>query len=144
MRFGWINLLGALIVVIMLIPNILFALKHKNIENKCKNVFMNCLEQIGRYSCVVLMWLPLLVWKFSFRSVAEMLIYLFGTAVLLMVYLITWVLYFKKPTKVKARILAILPAMIFLICGVLLRHWLLVIAAILFGCGHIYVTRQNE
>lgn len=36
MKFGWINLFGAAIVVIMLIPNIVYAVKNKNKENICK------------------------------------------------------------------------------------------------------------
>ena len=143
MQFGWINLFGAVIVGIMLLPNILFAFKNKNIENKCKNVFMNGIEQVGRYACIILMWLPLMVWKFSFQSVAEMLIYVFFNSVLLLAYLITWALHFNNPTGRKALVLAILPAVIFLLSGVLLRHWLLFLAAILFGSGHIYVTKKK-
>lgn len=143
MQFGWINIFGAVIVGIMLLPNILFALKNKNIENKCKNVFMIGMEQFGRYACIILMWLPLMVGKFSFQSVTEMLIYLFFNSVLLLAYLITWALHVKKPTGRRALVLAILPAVIFLISGVLLRHWLLFLTAILFGSGHIYVTKKN-
>ena len=39
--------------------------------------------------------------------------------------------------------LAILPTCIFLLSGVLLRHWLLVCSAVLFGIGHIFVTQRN-
>ena len=39
--------------------------------------------------------------------------------------------------------LAIIPACIFLLSGLLLRHWLLAGFAILFAIAHIYVTRQN-
>ena len=143
MQFGWINIFGAVIVGIMLLPNIFFAIKNKNIENKCKNVFMNGIEQFGRYACVILMWLPLMVGKFSFQSVAEMLLYLFGNGILLLAYLITWGFHVKNPTGKSALVLSVLPSLIFMISGVLLRHWLLFLAAILFGSGHIYVTKQN-
>lgn len=39
---------------------------------------MNLIEQIGRYACIIFMWLPLLVWKFGFAIVSELLIYLAG------------------------------------------------------------------
>ena len=42
------------------------------------NRFMNTIEQIGRYACIILMWLPLLVWKFGFSSVLDMILYLIG------------------------------------------------------------------
>lgn len=143
MEFGWVNLFGALIVIVMLIPNILFAVKNKHIKNKCKSGLMNCIEQIGRYSCLVLIWFPLFVWKFGFSSVEKMLLYLFSNVILLLVYIIIWVFYFKRPNIKTALSLAVIPTMIFLISGVLLRHWLLFFAAILFGIGHIYVTKQN-
>ena len=78
MKFGWINVFGAVIVILMLIPNIVYAIKNKDEKNLCTNRLMNVIEQIGRYACIVLMWLPLLVWKFGFQSVFELLLYLFG------------------------------------------------------------------
>ena len=61
MEFGWINVFGAVIVALMMIPNIVYAVKNKGEKNLCTNRFMNVTEQIGRYGCIVLMWLPLLV-----------------------------------------------------------------------------------
>lgn len=142
MEFGWINFFGASIVVIMLIPNLVFALRNKTMENKCKNVFMNCVEQIGRYACFILMWLPLGVWKFGFPSVNDMVLYLVCNGSLLLLYLIVWIFYFRNPTEKRALCLAIAPTAIFVISGITLRHWLLFFAAILFGAGHIYVTRE--
>ncbi len=43
---------------------------------------MNLIEQVGRYACIVLMWLPLLVWKFGFASVLELLLCLGGNGLL--------------------------------------------------------------
>ena len=40
-------------------------------------------------------------------------------------------------------ILAVLPACLFLLSGLTLRHWLLVGFAALFAVGHIYVTKKN-
>lgn len=57
MEFGWINGFGAAIIMIMMIPSILFALKNKDMRNQCENRLMNAIEQIGRYACCVLMWL---------------------------------------------------------------------------------------
>ena len=76
MEFGWINVFGAVIVVLMLIPNIVYAIKNKGEKNLCTNRFMNVVEQVGRYACIVLMWLPLLVWKFGFASVLDMMLYM--------------------------------------------------------------------
>ena len=55
MEFGWINIFGAVIVILMLIPNIVYAIKNRGEKNLCTNRFMNAAEQIGRYACIVLM-----------------------------------------------------------------------------------------
>lgn len=143
MEFGWINVFGAVIVVLMLIPNIVYAVKNKSEQNRCTNRFMNIVEQIGRYACIVLMWLPLLVWKFGFASKPEMILYLAGNGVLLAAYWIVFARYFKEKKAKRALILAILPSCIFLMSGLLLRHWLLAGFAVLFAVGHIYVTEEN-
>lgn len=144
MEFGWINGWGATIVIIMLIPNIIFTIRNPHLENKCENAIMNTIEQVGRYTSMALMIVPVLAWKFGFKSVLEMIFYVVVSSVLLLLYLVVWFFYLKSQSKNKAIILALLPTMIFVISGILLRHWLLMIAGILFGIGHIYVTLQNS
>lgn len=143
MSFGWINVFGAIIVVLMLVPNVVYALKNRGEENRCTNRWMNLLEQIGRYGCITFMWFPLLVGKFSFRSVPEMTLYLGGNGALLAVYWFVYARYLRERTRRRALTLAVVPACIFLMSGLLLRHWLLVVFALLFAVGHIYVTTQN-
>lgn len=137
MEFGWINLFGAVIVITMLVPNIIYAIKNRDFANKCTNKVMNFIEQIGRYGCIILMWLPLFVWKFGFSSVNMLLIYLFGNGLLLISYILIWILYFKRESMNRAMALAIIPSCIFLLSGLLLRHWTLVAFTVLFGLGHI-------
>ena len=143
MKFGWINLFSACIVVLMLIPNIIYALSHKDEKNLCTNKLMNVLEQGGRYGCIIFMWLPLFVWEFGFANKLEMLIFFAGNAALIAAYLVLFAVYAKKKSGALAIALAVIPACIFLLSGILLRHWLLVCFAILFAVGHIYVTYKN-
>ena len=143
MEFGWINVVGAGVTALLLIPNIVYAIRNKAEKNLCTNTCMNVMEQIGRYACIVLMWLPLSVWKFGFAGVLEMLLYLAGNGVLLSAYWFVFARYLKEKNTRRALILAVLPACIFLLSGLLLRHWLLVGFAILFAIGHIYVTQKN-
>ncbi len=144
MEFNWINGWGATIVIIMLIPNIIFVIGNSHLENKCENVIMNTIEQIGRYTSMAFMVVPILVWEFRFKSFLEMICYVMVTSVLLLLYLVVWFFYSKSHSKNKAVILALLPTMIFVISGILLRYWLLMSTGILFGAGHIYVTLQNN
>lgn len=144
MTFGILNIAGGVIMVLILIPNILYAIRNPQQQNKCENRIMNLLEQIGRYASMALMVLPLGVWKFAFPGLAELLLFLFGNAALLIAYWAFWWLYFRSVTPRRALMLAVLPSCIFLLTGLTLRHWLLVISAIVFGAGHVYVTRANH
>ena len=143
MEFGWINVFGAVIVVLMLIPNIVYAINNKDEKNLCTNRLMNLIEQVGRYGCIVLMWFPLLVWKFGFATSTEMVIYMLSNILLLIAYWILFAIYMKKEKMGLALSLAIIPSCIFLLSGILLRHWLLVGFACLFATGHIFVTYIN-
>ncbi len=140
MEFGWINLFGGILVVLILIPNIIYAIKFKDEKNLCTNKIMNIIEQIGRYACILFMWFPLLVWKFGFATSTEMIIYMLLNGLLLIVYWILFFIYMKKRNMGLALSLAIIPSCIFLFSGILLRHWLLVGFACLFAIGHIFVT----
>lgn len=141
---GWINLFGFIIVVLMLIPNIIYAIKHRGEKHAPVNKAALILEQIGRYSCMLLMVLNIGLVKFGFGSIIGLMIYLFGNFMLLMAYWICWIAYFKKPSGEIAILLSIIPVLIFLISGLSLRHWLLVIMAVIFAGAHIYITRQNS
>lgn len=136
-----INIIGILIVVLILIPNIIYAFKFRGIENKCKNKIMNVMEQVGRYACMLFMIIN--VGEFGFSGIGTFLVYFLGNAVLLLSYWIFWILYFIKQSFGKSMALAIIPTVIFLLSAVTLQHVVLLIAAVLFGVGHIYVTCQN-
>ena len=139
-----LNPLGIAIILLMMVPNVIFALRHRDMENKCKNRLMNLLEQIGRYGCLVLMIICIGLDKFGFGSVEDFLIYLFGSALLLLAYFIFWILYGKSPSRKKALALSIIPCCLFLLCGVTLRQWPLVVFAVLFCVCHVCVTLSNN
>ena len=140
---GWINIFGLCIVIAILIPNIVYAIKLRDVENKCTNKIMNIIEQIGRYACMLLMILHVGKTEFAFRSMGAFLGYMIGTVMFILIYWIVWILYFIKQRKWKSLTLAVVPVIVFLLSGITLQHAWLVIAAVLFGIGHIYVTWQN-
>ena len=145
MEFGWINLFGAGIIVLIMIPNIIYAAGQKQDETQIEVPRgLSACEQVGRYGCIILMWLPLLVWKFGFGSVEEFLIYLIGNGALLLCYYLSWMLYSRKKTISVAMALAIIPTAVFLLSGILLHHWLLVAFAILFGACHCTITYMTH
>ena len=139
----WISIGGIVIVLLILLPNIIYAFKFKDAVNKCTNKFMNVLEQIGRYGCMFFMVFHIGLRGFGFPSVGCFLIYLFGNIVLLLAYWVIWLLYFGGQKAWRSMALAIIPTCIFLINGVTLVYVPLILCGIAFGIGHIYVTYQN-
>lgn len=142
MDFGWINICGIIIVILMLIPNIIYAYINKNIENKYNNKIINIIEQIGRYLSIFLIIFP--IGTLGFKSVLYMLIYLIGNSILLLLYLIIWIFYFKNKTLLKSIFLALIPTLIFFISGVTLNHLCLIIISLIFGYSHILITYKNN
>ncbi len=141
---NWINVLGLIIVLFMLIPNIVYAYKNKNTVNLCDHKIMNIIEQIGRYSSMFLMVFNIGILEFGFASNELFVLWIIGIVVLLFLYWLFWYFYFKSPRLFFALMLAIIPSCIFIFTGLSMRHWLLVIVGILFSVGHIYVTYQNN
>ena len=140
----WLNVFGLILVILLLIPNIVYAIKVKDQKNLCTNKFMNILEQIGRYACMFLMVFNIGIAEFGFGSVVAFLIYGIGNVLLMLSYWIVWTMYFHKPSFGKQITLAILPTCLFLLNGVTMRHYLLILFGLVFGVGHVYVTYNNR
>lgn len=141
--WSWINIWGFILVVLMLLPNILYAFRFRGQENKVTNKWIILVEQIGRYASMFLMVFNMGIAEFGFQSVVAFLVYGIGNLLLLVTYWIIWILYFKEQKLWKSMALAILPTCMFLLSGITLRHVFLVVSAVVFGIGHIYITYQN-
>ena len=87
----WLNVFGLIFVILLLIPNIVYAIKFKGKKNLCTNKFMNILEQIGRYACMFLMVFNIGIAEFGFGSVDAFLIYSIGNVLLILSYWIIWI-----------------------------------------------------
>jgi hypothetical protein len=138
------NIYGLIIMAIVMIPNVIFAIKEKNFESKYHNKAVEIIEQIGRFSSMVLMIfnIPLLEFGYWFNN--GKIAYMVLTGVLAVLYCLAWFLYFRKSTTEKAMSLAIIPTIIFLFSGIIQGKILLIITAILFGIGHIIITYNNR
>lgn len=140
----WLNIYGLVIMIIIMIPNIVFAMREKNFESKYHNKFIETIEQIGRYGSMFLMIfnIPFLEYGYWFSNAKN--IYMILVGVLALAYCLTWVLYFKKATFSKAMALAIIPTLIFLFSGLISLNILLIITSVLFGVGHLTITYYNN
>ena len=105
---------------------------------------MNIIEQIGRYGCMFLMVFNIGLAELGFHSVEAFIIYLLGNVLLMLSYWIIWMLYFFKQSYWKQIALAVIPTGLFLLNGITMRHYLLVVFGVIFGIGHIYVTSKNR
>lgn len=138
------NIYGLIIMTIVMIPNIIFAIKEKNFESKYHNKAVEIIEQIGRFGSMGLMIfnIPLLEFGYWFNN--GKIVYMALTGVLAVSYCFVWFLYFRKSTMEKAMSLAIIPTIIFVFSGIVQGKVLLIITAILFGIGHIIITYNNR
>lgn len=144
MEFNWINLFGGVIVLLILIPNIIYALKNKEETPEKSNIVIVITEQVGRYACMLLMIVPLFVGEFGFSPLEFMFNYLIGNLILLVFYYIFWVLFAKNKSLDKALALAAIPTLIFINSAISVKHWMLLVFALLFGASHIYITYKNN
>ena len=144
MEFNWINIFGGVIVALMLIPNIIYALKNKEETPEKSKIVARITEQVGRYACMLLMIVPLFVGEFGFSPLEFMFNYLIGNLILLVFYYIFWVLFAKNKSLDKALALAAIPTLIFINSAISVKHWTLLVFALLFGASHIYITYKNN
>lgn len=140
----WFNPFGLVAMVIIMIPNIVFATKCKDgFDNIYQNKAVIILEQIGRYGCFITMIFNVPYTSFGFNSVAAFFVYIAANAVLILAYCIIWIVCFRKNSLFRAIMLSVLPSAVFLISGILCRSVLLTLFALIFAPCHITLSCKN-
>lgn len=141
---SWFNYYGLVIMGIIMIPNIVYAAKHKDgsIDNYHNKPIVIC-EQIGRYGCFACMLFNVPHMYFGFRFKAALPVYLCVNGGLCLSYVMVWVLFRNKNGITKALLLSGIPSVIFLFCGIMLVHIPLILFAVLFGINHIFLSWKN-
>lgn len=141
---GQINIFGLVFMVIIMIPNVIFALKCKDgFENRWENKAVEVLEQIGRYGCFAFMVINIPKTWFGWASDEAFALYLIVDAVLVTAYCVIWAVCFKKNSVFRALSLSIIPSVIFLFSGIMNRSVLLMISALIFAPCHILISYKN-
>lgn len=147
MNFGWINLVNAVMLILLLLPNVAAAVRHKMPNGHSESRGLNIAEQVGRYGCMIWMVIPLLVknGEFGFSSVVTMELWIVLSALCLLAYYIGWIRLFKKGESLAVNLaLAIWPSLLFIINGILLHHVLLAACGLIFGVSHVMITRESS
>lgn len=139
----WMNVVGLIIVVLMLIPNVIFARKCPGEGVSSDNRVIDVLEQVGRYLSIFLMIFPVGAPEFGFTSIGAFFVYSIGNSVCILAYWVIWMMFFHKRSKWKRIMLAIIPTCIFVMSGITAGQILLVVSGIIFGACHIYTVAKG-
>lgn len=140
--FDVVNVYGLLFTVILIVPNIVYAKTHTYNLNLIPNRSVLYLERIGKYCSLFLMAFNIGILEEGFTADIMKTFWLVATTVMIVLYLVFWVLYFKKQTKAVAYALTIIPALIFMLSGLLQVKTLLLVFGITFLIGQLYVTSK--
>lgn len=140
----WFNVFGLAFIIIIMIPNIIFAIKCKDgFKNKWNNKAVELIEQIGRFSCISFMIINIPGTFFGWWSDNAFALYLIINTILAIIYCVIWVIFFKKNNVFKALLLSIIPSVLFLFSGIMSRSVLLIVASLLFAPTHILISYKN-
>lgn len=133
---------GLVIVLIILVPNVVFALCNKDgFENNWHSKTLEILEQVGRFGCMIFMFI--VIPEISFSSDESFALYIIVNMALLLLYCLLWIVFFKKNNMAKAVSLSVIPSVIFLFSGIISFNIPLIIAAVIFSPCHILISVKN-
>lgn len=122
----WLNIYGLLILVVIMIPNIIYAIKCKDgFQNKFENKTLELFEQISRFGSFGFMAINVLYFGFWFDNALS--VYLTVNSFLVSLYCIIWFACGKSESLFKALALSIIPSAIFIFSGIMLLHIPLII-----------------
>ena len=137
---NWFNYLGLIFVVLLLLPNIFYAIKSKNEESKQTNKFLQIFEQVGRYGTMIFMIfnIPYTFWGFYFAH--AQIVYIVINSALILGYYLSWCIYWKKDCLTKSLLLSVIPSILFVFSGIMVASILLIIFAGIFATFHIWIS----
>ena len=140
----WFNPFGLVFITIIMIPNVVFAIRCKDgFTNNYRNKTVELVEQIGRFGCFGFMIFNIPGTWFGWVSNESFALYLILDTLLVTLYCVLWIVCWKKNGMVKALALSVIPSVVFLISGIMSRSVLLTVAALLFAPAHIFISCQN-
>ena len=140
---SWFNYYGLAIMALIMIPNIIFAVKHKGgLTTAYKNKPAEIFEQTGRYGCFAFMIFNVPYACLGFWFDCAFAVYLSVNGCLCLAYIIFWI-FCRKNGLLKALSLSVIPSLIFLFSGVVLANFPLLVFAVIFAVCHILISVKN-
>lgn len=140
----WFNLTGLIFVVVLLIPNIIYAVTNKDgFADNYHNKLVETGEQIGRFGCFILMFIQPSFVTLGYIYDGAQALYLILGIVLLALYCGGWIVFRKENSIAKALTLSILPSVLFLESGILTLNIPLIVLSVVFAICHITISYKN-
>ena len=140
--FDVVNVYGLLFAVILAAPHIVYARTHNYDLKAINNRAMLYIERTGKYCSLFLMGINIGVLEQGFTAAIMEVYWLISTSVLTVIYVVVWIVFFKKEAKGFAYLLTITAALIVIQSGLLQVKTLLLTAGIVYLIGELYVTSQ--
>jgi len=152
MNFGF-SYMGLLFLLMLMIPNIIWSKnKPKDYDTYVKNE-NKILLMFERFGEVFVTCLSLIFADFNINKISKWSIVLLVAFLLMILYEIYWVRYFKSEKTMKdmySSLLGVpvagatLPVFAFFLLGIYGRNILLVIATVILGIGHIGIHLKHK
>ena len=140
----WFNYYGLIFLAVILIPNIVYAVKNKGGDlNADISKAAVIAEQTGRYGCMIFTVFNIPFTYFNFWFDGALTVYLSVNGALCFAYLISWALLGNKSGLLRALLLSVLPTLIFAFGGIMLLNVPLMIFSAVFGASHIFISVKN-
>lgn len=140
----WFNYYGLIILFIILIPNIVFSIKHpESFKNYYSNRIVIILEQIGRFGSFIFMIINVPYTYFNFWFDDALMVYFIINAILLIIYLVGWIICWNKRIILRSYLLSITPSLLFFSSGILLLNVPLIVFSLIFAYCHIRISIYN-
>ena len=140
----YLNYWGLILVIVILIPNIVFAATCKDgFENRYRNKLVEILEQIGRFGCFFSMFLtiPFMCKGYWFKQGET--VYLILGVLLAVLYCFGWIVFWNENSIRKSLYLSIIPSLLFAESGIISGNILLLGFAVIFAPCHILISYMN-
>lgn len=140
----WFNEYGLVILAIIMIPNIVYAIKcNGKFEDTWHHKKIELLEQIGRYGCFFAMVINIPYTWFGFWFSNAFYAYLIVNGILVLAYCIIWGFFFNDNGRFRALSLSIIPSIVFLFSGIVVRSIFLIVFALIFAPCHILISYKS-
>lgn len=140
----YLNYWGLIFIVVILIPNIVFAITCKDgFENRYQNKLVGFLEQIARFGCFICMFLVIPSMSKGYWFKQGETVYLVLGVILVILYCLGWIIFWKENSMRKSLYLSIIPSLLFIESRIISGNILLLIFAVIFAPCHILISYMN-